>query len=145
MRKFQRHVSPFLLSILLYTSMTVCNAQDSRIATRDASVSTQAAFYLKTNIPNKIPNDEIVLLTGETIQLTSGVLTPDPAFERPILFDYKRSLSKNEQLQTFRVSLDRVKGVVCLKSKCAQVSAICPPYDQLQRGTKCHAFPRREN
>jgi hypothetical protein len=125
--------------------MTACNAQqDSRISTGGAGVSTQAVFYLKTNIPKKIDHDKIVLLTGETVALKSGVLSPEPAFERPILFDYKRVLSQKEQLQTFQVVLDRQKGVICLRSKCAQVFSICPPYNQLQRGVMCQSFRRKE-
>ena len=111
--------------------------------------NVQAVAYFRTPVPQKIKNDKLMLVSGETVELQRGRLAPPNAFVLNMIDWGKNSNSDTPNSlgkPTFDLILDRKNGLVCLSHDCARLVAICPPHAVLRRQDGiCESFSSKLN
>ncbi|MBV7431696.1 MULTISPECIES: hypothetical protein [unclassified Acidovorax] len=84
----------------------------------------RAVVYSKSPNTNKIPHDELWLVTGEVVAVKSGVIEPRSNFVAS-MFDDKERERMVKKKDGFDVFIDRDGGRACLNEKCVDIFYIC--------------------
>jgi len=102
---------------------------------------TLVLYYSDGDFDLKTTGEMALLNTGELVTVQRRVIRPGEALTTGD-WNNKFLAARNAPPTkgTLELKLDREKGLLCNREKCAYVYSICPPIGLRQAGEKCHSY-----
>jgi hypothetical protein len=98
-------------------------------------------YYSDGDFDVKTTGEKALLNTGELVTVQRRVIRPDGVL---LTGDWNgkflNAINAPPSDGTLELKLDRANGMLCNRDRCAYVYAICPAFDLLKAGTKCHSY-----